>query len=107
CASGAVQQFVAVINGLGASAFPLPRTEEVRPTNLPAGIPVPVRREEDVARVRNAVELEHVVDEVAPSFNAMADSIQRLVDARRELVSSVSHDLRTPVGSMRVILEAL
>jgi signal transduction histidine kinase len=45
--------------------------------------------------------------EVAHSFNAMADSIQRLFDARRELVAWASHDLRTPLASMRVMIEAI
>jgi len=40
------------------------------------------------------------------SFNAMAESIERLFDARRELVAWASHDLRTPLASMRAMLEA-
>jgi signal transduction histidine kinase len=40
------------------------------------------------------------------SFNAMAESIERLFDARRELVAWASHDLRTPLTSMRAMLEA-
>ena len=47
-----------------------------------------------------------VVD-VARSFNAMADSIQRLFEARRELVAWASHDLRTPLASMRAMIEAV
>jgi signal transduction histidine kinase len=45
--------------------------------------------------------------EVAQSFNAMADSIERLFDARRELVAWASHDLRTPLASMRAMIEAI
>ncbi len=40
-------------------------------------------------------------------FNAMADSIQRLFEARRELVAWASHDLRTPLASMQAMLEAI
>ena len=40
------------------------------------------------------------------SFNAMAESIERLFDARRELVAWASHDLRTPLTSMQAMLEA-
>ena len=42
----------------------------------------------------------------AASFNAMAESIERLFDARRELVAWASHDLRTPLTSMQAMLEA-
>lgn len=56
-------------------------------------------------------------DEIAfliRSFNAMAQDLQeveeqkqRLEQTRRDLVAWVSHDLRTPLTSMRVMLEAL
>jgi signal transduction histidine kinase len=45
--------------------------------------------------------------EVAGSFNEMAASIERLFDARRELVAWASHDLRTPLASLRAMAEAL
>jgi signal transduction histidine kinase len=44
---------------------------------------------------------------VAASFNKMAASVEGLFDARRELVSWASHDLRTPVAAIRAMLEAL
>ena len=47
------------------------------------------------------------IAEVARSVNAMADSIERLFEARRELVAWASHDLRTPLASMRAMLEAI
>src|SRR5262249_23369240 len=40
-------------------------------------------------------------------FNSMAESIERLFEARRELVAWASHDLRTPLASMRAMLEAI
>jgi predicted ATPase/class 3 adenylate cyclase len=46
--------FCAVIDGRGASAFPPPRAAEVRPTNLPAGIPVLVGRDADIEQIRRA-----------------------------------------------------
>jgi predicted ATPase/class 3 adenylate cyclase len=52
------QLFCAVVDGRGAAAFPPPRTEEVRPTNLPAGAPTLVGREDDLERVRNALAIE-------------------------------------------------
>jgi two-component system sensor histidine kinase BaeS len=45
--------------------------------------------------------------ELARSFNAMAEELQRLFDARRELVTWASHDLRTPITSMQAMLEAI
>ena len=47
------------------------------------------------------------IAQLAGSFNAMAASIEQLFDARRELVAWASHDLRTPVASMRAMLEAI
>lgn len=44
---------------------------------------------------------------LAGSFNEMAASIERLFDARRELVAWASHDLRTPLANMQAMLEAL
>jgi predicted ATPase/class 3 adenylate cyclase len=56
---GAVPLFCAVVDGRGAGGFPRPRTEEVRPTNLPAGAPVLVGRDDDVDRVRDALQRDH------------------------------------------------
>jgi len=44
---------------------------------------------------------------LARSFNEMAEQVQLVFDARRELVAWASHDLRTPIASMRAMLEAL
>jgi signal transduction histidine kinase len=41
------------------------------------------------------------------AFNEMADNLERLFDSRRELVAAASHDLRTPLGSMLAMLEAI
>jgi predicted ATPase/class 3 adenylate cyclase len=47
--------FCAVVDGRGAAAFPAPRTQQLRPTNLPAGSPALVGREDDLLRVRSAL----------------------------------------------------
>lgn len=44
---------------------------------------------------------------VAQSFNAMADRIEYLVEAHRELTHAVSHELRTPLARFRFSLEIL
>ena len=45
------------------------------------------------------------VGEVALTFNEMADRIQRLLLAEKELLANVSHELRTPVARIRVALQ--
>jgi two-component system sensor histidine kinase BaeS len=47
------------------------------------------------------------VAELGIAFNGMAASIERLFGARRQLVAWASHDLRTPLSSVQVMLEAL
>ena len=55
-----VMLFCAVIDGRGAAAFPPPRTESVRPTNLPAGRPQLVGRDGELAEVVDAVSTSRV-----------------------------------------------
>jgi two-component system sensor histidine kinase BaeS len=45
--------------------------------------------------------------ELARSFNMMAKNLEALFDARQELVSWASHDLRAPVTSLKAMLEAI
>jgi two-component system sensor histidine kinase BaeS len=45
--------------------------------------------------------------ELGSSFNEMAANLEQLFDARRELVAWASHDLRTPLASLRAMVEAL
>lgn len=45
--------------------------------------------------------------EVARSFNTMAEDVEGLFDARRQLVAWASHDLRTPLASIQAMIEAL
>lgn len=45
--------------------------------------------------------------DMAHSFNAMAENLARLFDARRELVAWASHDLRTPIAALQAMLEAV
>jgi signal transduction histidine kinase len=44
---------------------------------------------------------------LASTFDEMAASLERLFDARRELVAWASHDLRTPLANMQAMLEAV
>jgi signal transduction histidine kinase len=47
------------------------------------------------------------LQELSVSFNEMAASLERLFDARRELVAWASHDLRTPIAALSAMVEAL
>ena len=47
------------------------------------------------------------LDRVARDFNHMAERLEELFDARRQLVAWASHDLRTPVASLRAMIEAV
>jgi signal transduction histidine kinase len=49
----------------------------------------------------------HELAELARSFNTMAAELERLFDARRELVAWASHDLRTPIASLQAMVEAV
>jgi two-component system sensor histidine kinase BaeS len=45
--------------------------------------------------------------ELSASFNEMGTNIERIFDARRELVAWASHDLRTPLASLNAMVEAV
>ncbi len=45
--------------------------------------------------------------DLGEAVNEMAASLERLFDARRELVAWASHDLRTPLAAMQAMLEAI
>lgn len=47
------------------------------------------------------------VGELGESFNAMADALDKLENSRRSFVANVSHELRSPLTSMRGFLEAM
>ena len=45
--------------------------------------------------------------ELAGSFNAMADDIQQMLDAKRQLLLAISHELRSPLTRARLATEML
>ena len=44
---------------------------------------------------------------LAASFNATLDSLERSVEAQRQLVADASHELRTPIASLRANVQTL
>lgn len=55
--------------------------------------------------VRAGLRARGEVGELASAFDEMAERLQRLVRAERELLANVSHELRTPLARIRVALE--
>lgn len=56
---------------------------------------------------RVEVQSKDEIGELAQAFNAMADGLARLEELRRNMVSDVAHELRTPLSNIRGYLEAL
>jgi two-component system sensor histidine kinase MprB len=61
---------------------------------------------EDLGR-RIEVETNDEIGELAEHFNAMLDTLERSVAAQRQLVADASHELRTPITSLRTNIEVL
>jgi signal transduction histidine kinase len=60
------------------------------------------------SRVEMSARCEHHDDEVTilgHAINNMADRIQKQMRDQRELLAAVSHEMRTPLGHMRVLVE--
>ena len=45
--------------------------------------------------------------DLANDINAMAEDVQRMLDAKRQLLLGISHELRTPLSRMRLAVEML
>jgi two-component system sensor histidine kinase SaeS len=65
------------------------------------GVRVPMNSHDEVGRLASA--FNDMVERVEASFNKERD----LELARRELIASVSHDLRTPLASIRAMVESI
>lgn len=47
------------------------------------------------------------MESISESFNHMIDRMKQLEDSRQEFVSNVSHELKTPITSMKVLADSL
>jgi two-component system sensor histidine kinase MprB len=61
---------------------------------------------EDLGR-RIEVTSQDELGELAEHFNAMLDTLERSISAQRQLVADASHELRTPITSLRTNIEVL
>ena len=62
--------------------------------------------------LRHRIALEDAVlrdelDQLAGAFNAMAETVEALLQGQRTLLANVSHELRTPIARMKVLVEIL
>ena len=97
---------IAVVAGLGAVLLIL---------GLSRRILAPVEALTEAVRRMEAGDLSQRVEvtsrdeigELAQAFNSMADGLARLEDLRRNMVTDVAHELRTPLSNIRGYLEAL
>ncbi len=58
---------------------------------------------DDPISVRDCIETEHIGD----AFNRVLGRMKVLDDSRQEFVSNVSHELKTPITSMKVLADSL
>lgn len=100
-AAAVVSLLVAMVLSTALVRWSRSLREDVR--RVGAGDPV-------VARRRGPTEFQELATELATAHQRLAEARereQRLEESRRELVSWVSHDLRTPLAGIRAMAEAL
>ena len=106
---GGLLGFSLVISGFVAASISKPTPRSLRALSWAAN-----KVSEGELDTRVPVESDDEVGELALAFNSMAGQLetsvakeQELTLTRQELVSAVSHDLRTPLASIRAMLESM
>jgi two-component system sensor histidine kinase MprB len=89
----------AALGALVARAALAPVRRFTRRTEEIAGNPDPVER--------IAVTGDDELARLAHSFNATLDALERSVEAQRHLVADASHELRTPIASLRANIQTI
>lgn len=56
---------------------------------------------------RAAVRGNDEISDLAGTFNTMAESLQKMLQQRKEFFASISHELKSPLARMRIALELL
>ncbi|MBN1530191.1 MAG: HAMP domain-containing histidine kinase [Thermoleophilaceae bacterium] len=66
-----------------------------------------VAADPDVSRRIEVGEADDELSRLARSFNATLDELERSVESQRQLVADASHELRTPIASLRANIQTL
>ena len=66
-----------------------------------------VAADPDVSRRMEVGAADDELSRLARSFNATLDALERSVEAQRQLVADASHELRTPMASLRANIQTL
>ena len=63
----------------------------------------------DIGHLEESIDLKgpSEVEEISAAFNLMLDRVNQLEASRQEFVSNVSHELKTPLTSMKVLADSL
>ncbi len=95
--------YLALIAGvIGLAAYPVVRHLTRRLERLRAGVDA-WGRGDFVARV--PAEGRDEVAAVAKSFNKAADHVERLINSHRALLANASHELRSPLARLRMVID--
>jgi signal transduction histidine kinase len=97
---------IAVVAGLGAVLLILGLSRRIL-TPVEALTEAVRRMEAGDLSQRVEVTSRDEIGELAWAFNSMADGLARLEELRRNMVTDVAHELRTPLSNIRGSLEAL
>ena len=55
--------------------------------------------------IKRKINLQDELGELTESINHMADSLQSMLEAKRQLLMAISHELRTPITKAKLRME--